>query len=160
MATPANPDDPADAEAMARHARTLADAMVEAIPRWVRRTVLERALAAGVGREEAVAVAEETAQRAVTEAEPSLRALLEADIDAQATTPLAILRSLVSYPNEALDRLGVPHPKRAQFEIEAFPGDTHGLSPAAFAAVDPALHEPGIIWGAAKAHIHLRRHKH
>ena len=36
-----------------------------------------------------------------------------------------------------------------------FPDDVYDLSPATFADVDPALHEPGLVWGAAKAHVHL-----
>jgi hypothetical protein len=38
-----------------------------------------------------------------------------------------------------------------------FPDDLYDLTPASFADIDPALHEPGLVWGAAKAHVHLRR---
>jgi hypothetical protein len=35
----------------------------------------------------------------------------------------------------------------------------YDLTPASFADVDPALHEPGLVWGAAKAHVHLARRR-
>ena len=35
----------------------------------------------------------------------------------------------------------------------------YDLAPANFADVDPALAEPGLLWGAAKAHVHLARHR-
>ena len=38
------------------------------------------------------------------------------------------------------------------------PNDPYDLAPATFADVDPALAEPGMVWGAAKALAHRRRH--
>jgi hypothetical protein len=35
----------------------------------------------------------------------------------------------------------------------------YDLSPAAFADLDPSLREPGLTWGAAKAHVHLARRR-
>ena len=40
-----------------------------------------------------------------------------------------------------------------------FPDDDYDLSPGAFADVDPALHEPGLVWGAAKAHVIMARRR-
>jgi hypothetical protein len=40
-----------------------------------------------------------------------------------------------------------------------FPDDDYGLTPASFADIDPALAEPGLAWGAAKAWVHRRRHQ-
>jgi hypothetical protein len=88
----------------------------------------------------------------------SLRALLEADIDAQATTPLSLLRQTVRYPTEVLRSAGVPPVRRDTFAESAFPGDDYDLAPASLAAVDPDLVELGLVWGAAKAMAHRRRH--
>ena len=33
------------------------------------------------------------------------------------------------------------------------------VGPAAFSDVDEDLHEPGLVWGAARAHVHLRRRR-
>ncbi|HUW03391.1 MAG TPA: hypothetical protein VMW08_13630 [Acidimicrobiales bacterium] len=159
MGAASNPDDPDDAAAMRRHAAALADAMVAVIPGWVEAMVLARSAESGVDRSLAAEEATAASTAAIADGEPRLRELLAADVDAQTSTPLAIVRSLVRYPNESLDRLGVAPNPRADFDRRAFPDDTHGLSPAAFADVHPDLHELGITWGAAKAHIHLRRHK-
>jgi hypothetical protein len=54
---------------------------------------------------------------------------------------------------------GAPEPARDPFAAEAFPDDAYDLSPATWADVDPALHERGIVWGAAKAHVVLARRR-
>jgi hypothetical protein len=48
---------------------------------------------------------------------------------------------------------------RDEFSERNFPDDTYDLTPASFADVDPSLHEPGLEWGAAKAHVHLARRR-
>ena len=53
----------------------------------------------------------------------------------------------------------VPAPTRDEFLARQFPDDIYDLSPAAFAEIDPALHEAGLMWGAAKAHVHLARRR-
>ena len=85
--------------------------------------------------------------------------MLAADVDEQATTPLAILRTAVRYPTEVLVAAGVPPVERDSFSQRAFPDDIYDLTPATFADVDPALAEAGIAWGAAKAFEHKRRHR-
>ena len=40
-----------------------------------------------------------------------------------------------------------------------FPDDDYDLSPATFADIDESLHEPGLVWGAAKAHVVLTRRR-
>ena len=90
----------------------------------------------------------------------AVRALLALDIDEQRSTPLSLLREAVRYPTEVLRRAGVePVGERDDVRVRLFPDDVYDLSPAAFADVDPRLTEPGLVWGAAKAYEHLRRHK-
>jgi hypothetical protein len=89
-----------------------------------------------------------------------MRALLEADIDDQQTTPLALIRaSAVRYPTEVLRHAGVPPVARDEFAVSVFPGDTYELAPASFADLDPELADAGIAWGAAKAFTHKQRHR-
>ena len=88
---------------------------------------------------------------------PRIRTLLSMDLDEQATNPLALLRSAVRYPTEVLAAHGVPPVDRDEFAVRAFPDDVYDLSPASFGDVHPDLHEPGLVWGAAKAHVHLQR---
>ena len=89
----------------------------------------------------------------------AIRALLAADIDDQRSTPLTLLRQAVRYPTRVLQDAGVPPAARDRFAERAFPEDVYDLSPASLADVDPALTDPGISWGAAKAFEHKRRHR-
>jgi hypothetical protein len=143
----------ADEAALAEKATALADGIEAAIGPWLVGAVVQRA---GEGaRAEAEAVADATAAEIV----PRLRALLAADIDEQASTPLALLRAAVGPANELLTELGVPLADRDEFAERAFPEDVHALAPAAFEDVAPELKGPGIEWGAAKAYVHLRRRR-
>jgi hypothetical protein len=64
----------------------------------------------------------------------------------------------VRYPTAVLLQAGVPPLERDEFDERVFPDDLYGLTPASFADIDPALVEPAVTWGAAKAWEHLRRH--
>ena len=113
----------------------------------------------GAPPEPAVAEAAGNAgRRAAAEVGSEVRALLAADIDEQRTTPLSLLRSAVRYPTQVLEEAGVPPVERDPIQERLLPGDIYDLSPARFADVDPALAEPGMVWGAAKALAHRRRH--
>lgn len=144
---------------VARTARVLAAAVEEALPRWVERSVasLLRAYTGSEGPE-AMEQAVAAGARARAEVGGRVRALLESDIDDQRTNPLALLRGAVGYPTEVLRRAGVPPVVRDDFAESRFPDDVYDLTPASFADLDPALHEPGLEWGAAKAWAHRRRH--
>jgi hypothetical protein len=99
-------------------------------------------------------------RRAQAEVGPRIRALLDADIDEQRTTPLAILRSAaVAYPSGVLAAAGVPPVVRDRAAEELFPEDLYDLALASFADLDPTLAETGLYWGAAKAFEHKRRHQ-
>ena len=144
-----------DEAAFADISSALADAIDAAIEGWVRRVVIERSSAAGVPvADDAIAAA---ASRCRAEVSPRVRALLSADLDDQRSTPLALLRRAVVFPTEVLRAAGVPPVPRDDFATRAFPEDVYALSPASFADLDESVHEPGLVWGAAKAHVHLAR---
>jgi hypothetical protein len=137
----------------------LADAVEAALPAWVERSVAR--IAGGFfGRvdPEVMAAAAEAGRRARQDVGPRVRALLEADIDEQRTTPLSLLRGAVRYPTGVLRAAGVPPAERDQAQARLFPDDVYDLAPATFADVDPSLTEVGMAWGAAKAFVHLQRH--
>jgi hypothetical protein len=154
------PDDPDDAEALRRYAAGLADGVEAAIPGWVV-TSVERILVAYRGRvspaEHEAAVAAGVA--AAADVAPRVRELLATDIDEQRTSPLALARTAVRYPTEVLVEAGVPPVERDPFVERQFPEDRYDLAPATFGDIDPSLHEPGLTWGAAKAHVHLARRR-
>lgn len=142
------------------YAQDLADGIDAAIPGWVVRSV-ERIMTAWSGSvpEEVRSAAGQVGERARADLSPAVRRLLEADVDAQSTTPLALLRGAVRYPTAVLQAAGVPPVERDDFTRTAFPDDPYDLSPASLAEVDPSLAEPGLAWGAAKAFVHKRRHR-
>lgn len=149
-----------DGPEMTIYAEALADGVDATLPGWVERQVarLMTAWTATVPPEVSSAAAA-AGQQARADIMPRIRALLAADVDDQATTPLAILRTAVRYPSEVLAAWGVPPVERDAFSQRAFPDDIYDLSPASFGDVDPALAEPGMAWGAAKAFEHKRRHR-
>jgi hypothetical protein len=154
------PDDPEDAAALARHAADLADGVERAIPGWVERSVRRVLADQGIAVDEATAEAiADAATAARDDGARRVRALLATDVDDQAGNPLAVLRSLVRHPTAVLRSAGARPVARDEFAERAFPDDVYDLSPATFADVDPGLHEPGLVWGAAKAHVHLARRR-
>jgi hypothetical protein len=153
-------DDPADARALTQYATALADRIEEAIPGWIDRSVRRVLAGQGIAVDDVVTARIDDASRAArSEGGRRVRALLSSDIDAQAGTPLAVLRSLVPYATAVLESAGAHPVARDEFSVRSFPKDVYDLTPASFADVDPALHEPGLVWGAAKAHVHLARRR-
>lgn len=149
-----------DLAALARYATVLADGIEVALPSWVERCVTgtieaRGGLVTGVVRERARAAGAE-ARSAIA---PRVRALLALDIDEQRAGPLSILREAVVYPTAVLVAEQVVPADRDVQAVALFPDDVYDLVPASFADIDPALHEPGLVWGAAKAHVHLARRR-
>jgi hypothetical protein len=153
-------DDPADAAALARYATALADGIEQAIPGWIERSVRRVLADQGIAVDDVVTARIADAGRAAREdGGRRVRALLSTDIDARTGNPLAVLRSLVPHATAVLEAAGAHPVARDEFGVRSFPDDVYDLSPASFADVDPALHEPGLLWGAAKAHVHLARRR-
>ena len=150
-----------DEEAKLRgYADALADGIESALPGWVERSVATL-MNAWVGHVPPD-VAEDAAiagRSAASETGRRVRELLATDVDEQPTGPLALVRGAVRWPTAVLARAGMPPLRRDPFAEQAFPDDVYDLVPASFADLDPSLTEPGIAWGAAKAHIVLGRRR-
>jgi hypothetical protein len=146
---------------LSEYATALADAIEMVLGSWVERSV-ERVYVQQLTRRppqevrDAAALAGAEAREAIG---PKVRAMLALDIDEQRSGPLSLLRSAARFPTSVLLDAGVPTPVRDEFLQTQFPDDVYDLGPAAFADLDPSLHEPGLIWGAAKAHVHLARRR-
>lgn len=152
----AHADDPSDVERLDALATALADAIEVALPGWVERSVVARA---GLVGPDVRAAATDAGRRAATEVGAAMRALLAADVDEQRTSPLALLRQAVRYPTEVLRDAGVAPVRRDDFAERAFPDDVYDLAPATWSDIDASLHDRGIVWGAAKAHVVLARRR-
>ncbi len=148
----------ADDEArLAAFAEQLIEQVDTSIGGWVRRSVFAAAGAGGVKvvEDDLAPVIDQTRGAAM----PEIRRVLRADVDTGAGSPLAALRNAVGPMTDLLDRWGAARPPRDEFLERQFPGDPYQLGPAAFSDIDEALHEPGLVWGAARAHVHLRRRR-
>lgn len=144
---------PEDEAKLASFASELADAMHDALPRWVARSVgrflaVEGDLARRV---------DEVGAQVQRDVGLAVRRLLETDIDEQRGNPLALVRRGVGPITALLRDESVPPIERDEMDERMFPDDVYGLSPASFADIDPALHEPGLRWGAAKAFVFKQR---
>jgi DNA-binding transcriptional ArsR family regulator len=150
------PDHDADLDRFARCGDDLVDAIDHAIEPWVRRSVLSHL--PNPPPDDVDLRIRAAADRARDEVVPRLRDLLALDIDDQWTNPLSILRSAVTHPTAVLLEAGAVPVERDAPSRRLHPEDYFDLAPAAFGDLSPRAHEAGIVWGAAKAHLHLRRH--
>lgn len=150
-------DDPrTDDELLGRYAEALADGVEQALPAWVAAAVRRRLPGdPGPWRDEV----ERAGRDAVDDVGKRVRELLRLDIDEQWTNPLSLIRSAIRYPNRVLEAAGAPEIPRDQQAVRFLPEDVYDLAPATFADLSPELHDLGIGWGAAKAHVHLRRRR-
>jgi len=143
-----------DEAKLAEYATLLADQVEVLVGAWFVRLVEDRC--PGLTSDAAVmAILDDGAGETIA----AMRALLATDIGDQRIGPLEIVRRSVQFPTQALATAGVTPVERDEFSRRNFPNDVYDLTPASFAAADPGLHEPGLMWGAAKAHVHLRRRR-
>lgn len=158
---PRGPDDPDDAAALAGYAQALGDAVDATLPGWVEQAVAQRwqQRHGAPAPDEVVEAARAAGERARAELVPELRELLASDVDAQRSNPLAILRRAVVHPTVVLAEAGVPPVERDPQAEQLFPDDLYDLTIATFGDLHPSVHEPGLVWGAAKAHVILRRRR-
>ncbi len=163
------PDDPltfenqptTDEQLLSLYATALADGVVDALPGWVAAAVVRRLgpeLPEGLPEdfEDRVAAA---GRSAAEEVGGRVRELLSLDIDEQWTNPLTLIRTAIRFPTDLLRSIGVEPVARDEQAKRFHPDDVYDLTPASFAELGPAVHDLGVSWGAAKAHVHLRRRR-
>lgn len=150
---PLEPQATEDDAALAKHGVALAEAVAAALPGWVGRTL--RARVPDVADDVVAAVTAEVEAEVLDD----LRSLLARDVDDQRQSPLAVVRRGAATVGGALDALGAVPPERDDQQRALFPDDRHDVMPASFADLSPEAGEAGIVWGAAKAFVHRRRHR-
>lgn len=157
---PNRDDDADDAARLAGYSTALVEGIEAALPGWVEAQVARIMVAWSGEVPDAVrAEAVRAGQAARDELGPQVRALLALDIDDQRTNPMSVVRTAAAYPTAVLRSVGVPPIERDASAEAQFPDDDYDLVPTRFADLDPALHDAGLHWGAAKAHIHLQRRR-
>lgn len=161
MSDPTVPSDPVDPDdQLAAISEELVVALGAALPGWLDRTLRAMLDTAGVhldmGSEtELRALCAELANRI----HDDVAAVVRADPDAGRGTPLDVIRRSLGPANDFLAERGVRAPERDAFDRRWAPDDSYGLAPANFSVIDPAVHEPAIAWGAARAYVHLDRRR-
>ncbi|HKY14760.1 MAG TPA: hypothetical protein VJM33_07520 [Microthrixaceae bacterium] len=145
-------DEPSDAARLAAYADALVASIEVSLGPWLVRQVVERAPSLE-------AEARLAAARAVETTIPELRALLSTDIDQQRATPLQVVREATRAVTAVLMAGGVAPPERDELARTIDRRDLYDLGPASYADLGPEVAEAGLVWGAAKAHVHLARRR-
>ena len=131
----------------------------EVSERWLRRAIVHALERGGVEpdehRDELDALVTAECGRLLD----ALHGLLTADVDDQRSTPLSLYRAAVAGPNRWLASIGAAAPAAEPGATPERAADPYLLGPAAWSDIDPAMHEPGITWGAWKAMTVLRRRR-
>lgn len=141
-----------DEQKYREHAEHLRQTVAEAAESW---------LLAGLARYVDTTIAQpdraEAIAASVTEIDDRLRLLAASDPDEARSGPLELIRQSTGPVQRWLATQQVPAPVRDAWDERSSPGDTYALGPMTFSDLGDAVHQAGITWGAAKAHIHLRR---
>lgn len=136
-----------------RYGESLRSAIAEALPQWLERQIELRIAPDTVSPAEAG----DAIDRACAEALARIDELLDADIDRPISGPLELVRRSLGPVVDLLDRAAADEVARDPFDTDARPDDRYGLGPMSFLDLGAEVHEAGIAWGAAKAHLHLAR---
>lgn len=139
-----------------------ADRAAAVLPEWMAGRALAVLGAGGLPASVAAAAADEVRHQghaAGYRAAEALRELLGTDVERQRSTPLAVVRASLGDLSRALQQAGLSPPARPEALARAGPEDSFALAPASWSEVDADLAEAALTWGAAKAAVHLRRHR-
>lgn len=156
-----------DAERLADFAADLGGKIEQALPGWVELSVLAR-LGTPTHSQQAephhvtpkhVTAAKELGLVVLDHAGPQLRSLLSQDIDQQRSTPLTVLRGVVPHMTSFLEELGVAAPGRDGEARRLHPDDVYDLTPGGYEDFGDDVRQASLMWGAAKAHVHIQRRK-
>ena len=135
----------------------LLDVSRRVVPAWLRRITVGACRRSGLDDAEFAEDLDAMVEHAAADVLERLAELMHTDVDEQRTTPLTLFRESVREPTSWLrahdvQPLGAP-------SDGGFPDDIYGLGPATWSDIDPALHEPGVMWGAWKAMTVLARRR-
>ena len=144
-----------DEARLAEIAASLLNDVLEAFEPWLWSRANQIVSAAGLSSENLPAAV----NRAYLLLEPELERILLADPDAGAGSPLAAIRKSTRPVTEYLRSLGVTPVARDVFAEENFKDDIYDFGPVTFGDINEVLQESGLLWGAARAHVHLRRRR-
>ena len=129
----------------------------QVVPAWLRRITVAAGRAGGLDEAEFTDDIDVMVDHAAAEVLGRLADLMATDVDDQRTTPLTIFREAIREPTAWLRSHDVRSPGASA--DGGAPDDVYRLGPATWSDIDPALHEPGLRWGAWKAMTVLARRR-
>lgn len=141
-----------DDEAFAGYGQALFQAVSEAVRPWLRILVDARVTDVDAGLHIVL-------EQVAVDAEQAIRVLIDADVETPLSGPLERIRRAVEPLNVALAERDAPPPRRNPLDVEMRPHDLYDLGPMTFRDLGDAVHDAGIAWGAAKAHVHMQRRR-
>lgn len=147
----------AAAEAFAELSRRLSATLVPLIAPWVEHQIVSRLPLALAEQQAMRAAARQAGEDAEARVGPRLDELLRAEINEQRSSPLGLLREATPFVTVVLRSAGLPPVPRDEHARALHPDDDYDVTPAAFSDFGEAAHDAGLLWGAAKAHLHLRQ---
>ena len=140
--------------------RDLYEAVLQAVPLWVSRRMIEIASPAGVeAGADFMSSVEKVIQQTTNQLQGDLLTLLTTDVDQQRFNPLQVIREANVFANQALETLGIPLPHRDEFDAHVMPHDSYAFGPLTWRDLSEDVHEAGISWGAWKAATVLTRRR-
>ena len=140
-----------DEQQYAQHAEALRQAVLAAAPAWIDR-VIEPLAGSESSPDRSRAVA-----ATLADIDRRLQELAAADPDVPMSGPLELIRRSTAPLQAWLAAEGVVRPTRDPWDERSSPEDHFALGPMTFSDLSDEVHVAGITWGAAKAHMHLRR---
>jgi hypothetical protein len=150
----------ASIEDLESYPKDLFMAVIHAVPSWVARRMLEIAshggVSAGTDFMEAI---ESVSRETMQQLSGDLLALLATDVDQQRFNPLQVIREANVFANQSLAMLGVPVPRRDEFDAQVMPHDHYAVGPLTWKDLSEDVHDAGITWGAWKAATVLTRRR-
>lgn len=143
-----------DDEKFHEYGQRLLETISNSIRGWLHATMSNR-----LGEDASEYDLRDALEQVALDVEQSIAVLVNADIDEPLSGPLERIRRAVEPLNDVLDELGAPQRPRDPVEAAMRPADRHALGPMTFRDLDDDVHDAGIAWGAAKAHLHLQRRR-
>lgn len=146
-----SPVNDSDEQQYIAHAEALRRSVLDAVPAWIDRVLAPFAVASdATGRQTATA-------ETIAAIDERLAVLAASDPDVAMSGPLELIRQSTVPLQRWLADQGAPAPTRDPWDVRSSPDDVYELGPMTFRDLSEDVHVAGITWGAAKAHIHLRR---
>lgn len=155
----ARADENTPSETFLAAGEALVTELERALPSYIERLVSNRLREQRVPPQQDLELISSRSREVATEVLEELRVFVRLDVDAQRSTPLAIVSGFVPPMTVLCRELGMVPVHRDRFLEERFSEDSYDLTPANLAAIGEQVGDAALLWGATKAFEHKNRHR-